>query len=144
MWRTLPPSSFEQSVRLPAQFSRITAIVRPCYSIRQLQLFEYTCQWENRIIGQSMSHPGTIGGAVPISTSGNRATSGWPLYVTSNNKLHRHSRKTAYEKRDEAATLYISFMVYMIITQTRSFLPWFRRKGAAVAVLLLPAHDPGK
>ena len=39
-----------------------------------------------------MSCPGTIGGAVPISTSGSIAT-GWPLYVTSNNNLRRHSRK---------------------------------------------------
>ena len=43
-------------------------------------------RWVNRFIGRSMSCPGTIGGTVPISTSGNRAT-GWPLYVTSNNKL---------------------------------------------------------
>ena len=50
--------------------------------LRQLRLSKYTCLWENQIIGQSMSHPGTIGGAVPISTSG------------------------------------ISYMVYMIITQT--------------------------
>ena len=39
-----------------------------------------------------MSCPGSIGGAVPISTSGNRAN-GWPLNITSNNKLRRHSRK---------------------------------------------------
>ena len=66
-----------------------------------------------------MSYPAMIGSTVPISTSGNRATSGWPLYVTSNNKLHRHSRNMAYEERDEAKFLYISYMVYMIITQTR-------------------------
>ena len=106
-------------MRLHAQLSRITAIVRLCYSIRQLQLSEYTCRWENRIIGRSMSYPGTLGGAVPISTSGNRATSGWPLYVTSNNTLPRHSRKMAYKERDKATSLYISYMVYMIITQTR-------------------------
>ena len=39
------------SVRLHAQLSQITAIVRLCYSTRQLQLSEYTCRWENRIIG---------------------------------------------------------------------------------------------
>ena len=75
------------SVRLHAQFSQITAIVRLCYSIRQLQLSEYTCWWENQIIGWNMSYPSTIGGAVPISTSGNRNTSSWPLFLTSNNKL---------------------------------------------------------
>ena len=37
-----------------------------------------------------ISCPGTIDGSVPILT--NRAT-GWPLYVTSNNKLGWHSRK---------------------------------------------------
>ena len=108
-----------ESVRLHAHLSRITAIVWLCYSIRQLQFPEYTCRWENRIIGRSMSYPGMIGGAVPISTSDNRATSSWPLYVTSNNKLPWHSRKMSYEKRAEASSLYISYKVYMIITQTR-------------------------
>ena len=113
------------SVRLHAQFSRITAIVGLCYSIRQLQSSEYTCWWENRIIGWSMSYHGTIFGAVPISTSGNRNISGWPLYVTSSNKPRRHSRKMAYEERDEAPSLYISYMVYMIITQTRCTMALF-------------------
>ena len=49
-------------------------------------------RWVNRFIGWSLSSPGTVGGAVPIYTSGSRAT-GWPLYVTSNNKLRRHTRK---------------------------------------------------
>ena len=69
------------SVRLHAQLSQITAIVRLRCSIRQLQLSEYTCQWENLITGRSMSYPGTIGGAILISTSGNTATSVWPLYI---------------------------------------------------------------
>ena len=75
------------SVCLHAHLSQITAIVRLCCSVRQLQLSKYTCRWENRITGQSMPYPGTLVGAVPISTSGNRNTSGWPLYITSNNKL---------------------------------------------------------
>ena len=50
-----------------AQFSRITAIVRLCYSVGQLQL-----SWMD----------GWMDGWM-----GNRANSGWPLYVTSNNKL---------------------------------------------------------
>ena len=33
-----------QSVSLHAQLSRITAIVQLCYSIRQLQMSEYTCR----------------------------------------------------------------------------------------------------
>ena len=98
------------SVRLHAHLSRITAIVRLCYSTRQLQLSEYTCPWENWIIGRRISYPGTIG---------NRNTSGWPLYVTSNYKLPQHLRKMAYEERDEATSLNISYMVYVIITQTR-------------------------
>ena len=101
-----------QSARLHAQLSQITAIVRLCYSIRQLQLSEYTCRWENRIIGRSMSYPGTIGGAVPISTSGNRNTSSWPLYVTSNNKLQRHSIKMAYEERDEHIFVHFVYGVH--------------------------------
>ena len=80
------------SVRLHAQLNPIKAIVGLCSSIGQLQLSEYTWRCENRFIGRSMSCPGTIGGAVPISTSVSRAT-GWPLYVTSNNKLRRHSQK---------------------------------------------------
>ena len=39
------------SLRLHAQLSQITAIVWLCYSTRQLQLSEYTCLWENQIIG---------------------------------------------------------------------------------------------
>ena len=113
-----------QSVCLHTQLSRITAIVL-WYSIGQLQLSEYTCRGENRIIGQSMSYPGTIGGALLISTSGNRGTSSWPLYATSNNKLPQHSRKMAYEEQDEATSLYISYMVYMIITQTRCTMALF-------------------
>ena len=35
----------------------------------------------------------------------------------------RHSRKMAYEERDEAASLYISYIVYVIITQTRCTVP---------------------
>ena len=105
------------SVHLHAQLSRITAIVRLCYSIRQLQLSEYTCRWEKWIIGRSMSYAGTIGGVVPISNSGNRATSSWPLHVTSNNKLPQHSRKMACE--DKATSLYNLYMVYLIITKTR-------------------------
>ena len=75
--------SMRLSLRLHAHLSQITAIVRLCCSVRQLQLSKYTCRWENRITGQSMPYPGTLVGAVPISTSGNRNTSGWPLYVTS-------------------------------------------------------------
>ena len=45
-WHLMNPLS----VRLHAQLSQITAIVRLCYSIRQLQLSEYTCWWENRIL----------------------------------------------------------------------------------------------
>ena len=41
----------------PAHLIRITAIVWLCYSIRQLQSSDYTCQWENWIIGRSMSYP---------------------------------------------------------------------------------------
>ena len=102
------------SVRLHAQFSRITAIVRLCYSIRQLRLSEHT--WDEKIglLGRSMLYPGTTGGAVSISTSGKRNTSSWPLYITSN-KLPRHSRKMAYEEWDEATSLYISYMVYIIL-----------------------------
>ena len=83
MKRFLNAAFRKQSVRLHAQLSRVTAIVRLCCSIRQLQLSEYTCRWENRITGRSMSNPGMLGGAVPISTSGNRPTSGWPLYPNS-------------------------------------------------------------
>ena len=76
-----------KTVRYHAHLSRITAIVRLCYTIRKLQFCEYTFWWENRIIGRSMWWPGPIGGAVPISTSGKRPTSSWPLYVTNNDKL---------------------------------------------------------
>ena len=119
------------SVRLHAQFSRITAIVRLCYSIRQLRLSEHT--WDEKIglLGRSMLYPGTTGGAVSISTSGKRNTSSWPLYITSN-KLPRHSRKMAYEEWDEATSLYISYMVYIILhklTASASFYCRFTALG---------------
>ena len=76
-----------------AQLNPIKPIVWICSTIGQLQLSEYTWWWVNRFIGRNMSCYGTIGGAVTTSTSGNRAT-GWPLYVTSNNKLRQqHSTK---------------------------------------------------
>ena len=74
-----------------AMLNPIKAIVRLCPAIGQLQLSGYTWLLVNRFIDRSMSCPGTIGGTVPISTSDNSAT-GWPLYITSNNKLRRHSR----------------------------------------------------
>ena len=93
-------------MRLHAQLSQITAIVQLCYSIRQLQL----------------SYPSTIGGAVSISTSGKQGH----LWLTSlRHQLPRHSRKMAYEERDEATSLYTSYMVYMIITQTRGTMALF-------------------
>ena len=109
------------SVRLHEQ---ITAIVQLHYSIRQLQLSEYTCRWENQIIGRSISYPGTIGGAVPISTSSNRATSGWPLYVTSSDKLYLGIRERWRTKSMTKLHLCVHLhVVYMIITQTRSTMP---------------------
>ncbi|KAK0145711.1 hypothetical protein N1851_015371 [Merluccius polli] len=52
----------------------IKAIARLCSATGQLQLAAYTWRRVIRFIGRSMSYPGTIGGAVPISTSGSRAT----------------------------------------------------------------------
>ena len=79
-------------IRLHAQLNLIKAIVRLCSSNGQLQLSEYTYRKSINWPKPTMSYPGTIGGAVPISTSGNKATS-WPLCVTSNQKHRRHSRK---------------------------------------------------
>ena len=98
----LQPALCLQLLHLHAQLSQITAIVRPCYSIGQLQLPEYTCQWDNRIIGRSMSYPGPIGGAVPILTSGNRATT---LGHLQQQTLPRHWRKMVYN-RGEKCILY--------------------------------------
>ena len=73
-------------------------------------------------MAQSMSYPGTIDGAVPISTIANRANSGLPLQTfttnNSNNKF-RYSRKMANEEQDEATSLYISFVMSMVMAQTR-------------------------
>ena len=62
------------SVRLHAQLNQIKAIARLCSAIGQLQLSGSTRRRVNRFIGRSMSDPGVIGGAVPIYTSGSRAT----------------------------------------------------------------------
>ena len=40
------------------------------------------------------------------------------VFTTTNNKL-RHSRKMANEEQDEATSLYISFVMSMVIAQTR-------------------------
>ena len=131
-----------QSVRLHAQLSQITAIVPLCCSIRQLQLSQYTCRWANRITGRSMSYPGTIGGAVPISTSGNRNTSDWPLYVTSCLGI-RERWRTKSETKLHFCTfcIWYTWSLHKLDAQWRSCLRWFRRKSAA-AILLLPAYGP--
>ena len=109
MWRDF----INHSVSLHAQLSQITAIARLCYSIRQLQLSEYTCRWENRIIGWSVTYTGMIGGAVPISTSCNRATSSkTSLCHHQQQTLPWHPRKMAYEEQDKATSLYISYGVH--------------------------------
>ena len=104
-----------RAVHLHAQFSRITAIVWLCYSIRQPQLSEYIWRWENWFTGWSVSYPGTIGDTVVISTSANRDTSGWPLYVTSCLGIRERWRT----KSEEKLHLCTFHLVYMIITQTR-------------------------
>ena len=96
----------------------------------------------------------TIGGAVPVSTSGNRATSGWFLYVTSNNKLCLGIwQRWRTKSKNENSSLYISCMVYMIITQTRCTMVLLlaviseesrRHLSISTAILLLPAHSSGK
>ena len=58
----------DPTVRLQAHLSRITAIVRLCYSIYMLG--RKSDHWYDRW-------------TVPISTSGTRSTSGWPLYIAS-------------------------------------------------------------
>ena len=70
------PYTKRESEHLHAQLSRITAIVRLCYSIGQLVYPSIHAGEKIGLLGRSMSYPGTLGGAVPISTSGNRNTSG--------------------------------------------------------------------
>ena len=118
--KTWYSQQWQHSVRLHAHLSRITATVRLCYSIRQLLLSEYTCQWENGITGRSMSYPRYDRWRC---THFNKWQ--WShLQLTSlchqqQQTLPRHSRKMAYKERDEATYLYIPYKVYMIITQTR-------------------------
>ena len=126
------------SVCLHAQLSQITAIVRLCCSIRQLQLSEYTCRWENGITGRSMSYPGTLGGAVPISTSGNRVT-GWPLYVTSCLGIRERCCTKSEEKLHLFTfRIWCTWSLHKLDAQWRSCLRWFWRKAATA--FLLPAH----
>ena len=92
------------SVRLHAQLSQITVIraAQPdnC-NYPSIHAGEKT-----GLLGRSMSQPGTLGGAVPISTSGNRNTSGWPLYVTSCLGIQERWR-TKSEERLRLCTLRI-------------------------------------
>ena len=111
MWMTSPRRELcaNTQLRLHAQLSRITARVWLCYSIKQLQWSKYMCQWENWITGRSMSYPVTLGGAVPISIIGNRAPPPADLFTS----------PAAVRRARRSSSLYISYMVYMIITQTR-------------------------
>ena len=90
--------SNSHSVCLHAKLNQIKAIIWLCSSIGQLELSEYTWRWEHPLIGRNMSCPGTIGGAVPISTSGNRATV-WPVYVTGNNKPQAAFEKDVFSRQ---------------------------------------------
>ena len=63
-------------------------------------LFEQGCypwlyggEWIESLV-QSMSYPGTIGGAVPISTIANRSAAGWRLY-------HHQQQTQVFEKDGE-------------------------------------------
>ena len=163
--RTGVNTSKTHSVRLHAQLSQITAIVRLCCSIRQLQLSEYTCRWENWITSRCMSYPGTLGGAVPISTNGNRVTSGWPLYITSCLGIWERWRTRSKGKLHLCTfRIWCAWSLHKLDAQWRSCLRWLRRKAAAAAatadataaaatatatataatILLLPAHSPSK
>ena len=102
---------------------------------------------KNQITGQSMSYPGTIGGAVPISTSGNRDTSGWPLCVTSGLGIWKRCRTKSEEKLHLSTfCVWGTWSLHKLDAQWRSCLWWFRRTAAAAAAtttaLLLPA--PGQ
>ena len=81
-----------------------------------------------------MSYSGTMGGAVPISTGGNRATSG---YDTTLKEGWRMKSKTK---------LHLVHFIYGVNDNYMNYSCWrlFRRKAAAAAVLLLLAHGPGK
>ena len=104
-----------KSVRLHAQLNPIKAIARLCSAIGQLKLSSSTRWRVNRFISRSMSHPGAIGGAVPVYTSGSRAT-GWPLYVTtSNNKLTlRCSDLSLNIFLDTVIHIYISLFIILL------------------------------
>ena len=153
--------TLSHSVHWHAQLSQITAIVRLCYSIRQLQLSEYTCLWENRISGRSMYAAVTLGGAVPISASGNRNTSGWPLYITRCLCIRERCRMKSEEKLHLCTfRIWCTWQLHKLNAQLHSCLRGFRRKATATAaaataattattattaiVLLFPAQGPRK
>ena len=74
-----------------------------------------------------MSYPGTLGGAGPISTSGNRNTSGWPLYITSCLSI-RERWRTKSETKLHLCTLRIwrTLKLHKLDAQWCLFLRWFR------------------
>ena len=76
----------------------------------------------SQTISEVYTYLGTIGGTVHISTTDNRAPP--PPRLTSlhhqqQQTLSRHLRKMAYEEQYEATSLYITYIVYMVITQTK-------------------------
>ena len=77
------------------------------------------------------------GGAPQSITCRGNPASNNPILRVKQQTLPRHSRKMAYEERDEATSLYTLYMVYMIITQNRCTmalsLAVFQRKDTSVA-----------
>ena len=111
--------------------------------LRQLQLSEYTCLWENQIIGRSVSYSHTISGAVPILTRGNGDTSDWPLYVTSNNNLCLCIRERWY-----TSFIFVHFVSGVhdydtLDAQWRACLRLFRRKDATPSFYSRPRGGGG-
>jgi len=80
-----------------------------------IYLFIYIYTWINGIIGTKHVIPWYIGGAVPIQLV---VIEPLPIDLfTTYNKL-RHLRKMVNEEQDEATSLYISFVMSMVMAQT--------------------------
>ena len=109
---TLP--TFIQSVRLHAQLSQITAIVRLCYSVRQLQLSVYTCGEKIRLLAEACHTRVRYVALYPFQLAVIKSPPADPLRHRQQQTLPRHTRKMAYEERGEATSLYILYMVYTV------------------------------
>jgi len=108
-----------ESVGLHDEINWVIAIVGLCSLSEGNYPWIFGGEWIESL-AQSVSYPGTIGGAVPISAIANRATSCWRLHHQQQQQTQAF-RKMVNEEQDEATSLCICDE--LVMAQTRCTTP---------------------